>query len=116
MVIAEGLATMAATRFEGQLEYLRTRRAVVQANEGLRERELRKLAVLSEAISLEFRNRGGDELTSTLAAQIAVAAFSVAVSRWLNQDTEQPLSELVHDTLIALRSVTAELDEQPHHA
>jgi len=115
MVIAYGLETVAATRFEGQIEYLRTRRAVIQSDEGLRERELRKLATLSEAISQGFRNRGVDELTSTLAAQIAVTAFSVAIGRWLDQDGEQPLSELVHDTLHALQSVTTQAITETDH-
>ncbi len=115
-LIAQGLEIIAVTRFEGQREYLRTRRAVIQADEGLRERELRKLSVLSEAIRLGFRNRGVDELTSTLAAQIAVTVFNVAVSRWLDQDGEQPLSDLVHDTLRALRSVTTDPAEQTHAA
>lgn len=115
-LIAQGLEIIAVTRFEGQREYLRTRRAVIQSDEGLRERELRKLSVLSEAIRLGFRNRGVDELTSTLAAQIAVTVFNVAVSRWLDQDGEQPLSDLVHDTLRALRSVTADPAEQTRAA
>ncbi len=116
MLIAHALEIVAATRLEGQLAYLRTRHAVIQADEGLRERELRKLSALSDAISQGFRNRGLDELTSILAAQLAVTVFSVTISRWLDQDGEQPLSELVHDTLRALRSVTADPAEQPHSA
>ncbi len=113
MVIAYGLETVAATRFEGRLEYLRARRAVIQADEGLRERELRKLSALSEAIGQGFRKRGVDELTATLAAQVAVTVFSVAVSRWLDQDGEQPLSGLLHETLTVLRSVIAFPAGQP---
>jgi len=116
LVIAHGLETVAATRFEGQLAYLRTRRAIIQADEGLRERELRKLAVLSDAINLGFRERGVDELTATLAAQLAVTVFSVAIDRWLDQDGERPLSALVHDTLCALRAVTADPIAPPHRA
>ncbi len=115
-VIAHGLETFVATRFEGRLGYLRTRRAVIQADEGLRERELRKLSALSEAIGRGFRDRGVDELTSILVAQLAVTLFSVTISRWLDQDGERPLSEPVHDTLRALRSVAAEPAEQPHVA
>ncbi len=113
LVIAHGLETIAATTFEGRLEYLRLRRAVIQADDGLRERELRKLAVLSEAISRGFRERGVDELTAILAAQLAVTVFSVTIARWLDQNGEQPLSELVRDTLRALRAVTAAPVEQP---
>jgi len=116
MLIAYALETVAATRLEGQRAYLRTRHAVIQADEGLRERELRKLSALSDAISLGFRDRGVDELTSILAAQLAVTVFSVTISRWLDQDGEQPLSDLVHDTLRALRSVAADPAEHPHSA
>jgi len=114
--IAYALETVAATRLEGRLAHLRTRRAVIQADESLRERELRKLSVLSEAINLGFRERGVDELTATLAAQLAVTVFSVTISRWLDQDGAQPLSELVRDTLRALRAVTADPAGQPHGA
>ncbi len=114
MLIAHALETVAATPLEGRVAYLRTRRAVIQADEGLRERELRKLSVLSDAISQGFRTRGLDELTAMLAAQLAVTVFSVTISRWLDQDGAQPLSELAHDTLRALRSVTADPAEQSH--
>ena len=107
-VIAQGLQTVAATRFEGRLEYLRTRRAVIQADEGLRERELRKLSALAEAIQRGFRQRGLDEVAALLAAQLAVTVFSVTITRWLDQDGDQPLSDLVHDTLRALRLLAAD--------
>ena len=110
MLIERGLQVVAVTRFEGNLDYLRTRRAVIQADEGLRERELRKSAVLADAIRREFVDRGADELTATLTAQVAVTVLGVSVDRWLDQDGEQPLTELVHDTLRALRSVVSDHD------
>ena len=116
-VIVLGLETVAATRFEGLHEYLRTRRSIIRSDEGLRERELRKLSVLSEAIGRGFLGRGADELTATCAASVAVTALSVALDRWLDQeDGGRPLSELVHETLGALRWVTADPTEQPHGA
>ncbi|MDQ2813863.1 MAG: TetR family transcriptional regulator [Actinomycetota bacterium] len=105
MVIAAGLKAVAATRFEEQREYLRTHRRVVRADESLRERELRKLSVLSEAICRGFLNRGVDELTATLAAQVAVTVFSVSLTRWLDHKDGPPLAEVIHDTLGALRSI-----------
>ncbi len=115
-VIARGLEAVTAARFEGQLAYLRARRAIVRADEGLRERELRKLATLSEAIGQAFRERGLDELAATLAAQLAVTVFNVTIDRWLDQAEERPLSELARDTLRALRAVAAAPAEQPHRA
>lgn len=102
-----GLDLVAATRFEGQLEHLRARREVIESDAGLRERELRKLSVLSDAISLGFRQRGLDELSATLAAHVGVTVLSVAVDRWLDQEGERPLTEFLHETLGALRAVTA---------
>ncbi len=110
MLVERGLDIVAATRFEGNLDYLRTRRAVVQADEGLRERELRKSAVLADAIRREFTIRGSDELTATLTAQLAVTVLGVSVDRWLDQGGTQPLTELVHYTLGALRSVICDHD------
>lgn len=112
-LVAAGLLTMAETMFAGRWEQLRTRRRVVDSDEGLRERELRKLAAMADAITEGFRARGCDELTSVLAARTAVTAFNVGVDRWLRADHEQPLGELVQETLSALRSLTAEPVEPP---
>jgi AcrR family transcriptional regulator len=112
-LISAGLLTMAETMVAGRGEDLRTRREVVASDEGLRERELRKLAAMAEAIAAGFEARGCDELTAVLAARTAVTAFNVGVDRWLRADHEQPLGELVQDTLKALRSLTAEPLEPP---
>ena len=115
-LIVAGLHTVVATRFEGQRDYLRTRRAVVQADETLRERELRKLSVLSQATRVGFLKRGVDELTATLAAQIAVTVLDVTVNRWLDHDTEQSLTDLLDEALHALWSLTAEPGQEPQDA
>jgi hypothetical protein len=59
-------------------------------------------------VSQGFRDRGLDELTSTLAAHVAVTVLDVAVDRWLDGDGEAPLTDLVRDTLHELRGL---LDE-----
>ena len=106
-VITYCLETIAMNWFDGQFAYMRLRRAVIQADEGLRERELRKLAVLSGAIDRGFRERGVDELTALIAAQLGVAVFDITIGRWLDQADEQPLAELARDTLLALQTVAA---------
>lgn len=108
MLVERGLHAVASTRFEGNLQYLRTRRAVIRSDEGLRERELRKSSVLADAIRREFTNRGTDDLTATLTAQLAVTVLGVSVDRWLDQGGTQPLTELLDDTLRALRSVISD--------
>jgi AcrR family transcriptional regulator len=104
-LIEHGLQTMAVTVFDGRRDRMRIRRAVIRSDEGLRERELRKLSTVSEAVAEGLRRRGLDELTAVLAGRLAVTAFNVAVERWLGQDDEQPLTDLVRDTLEAMRSV-----------
>ncbi|MET1007057.1 MAG: helix-turn-helix domain-containing protein [Propionibacteriaceae bacterium] len=107
-VIVGGLEDVAAAQFSDGVEAVRARRAVIESDEGLRERELRKLSALSEAISRGFQDRGVDRLTAALVAQVTVTVFSVSIGRWLAADGETPLPELLHDTLAALRAILAE--------
>ena len=104
--IMQGLQTVAA-EIESQRTYLRTRHGIVETDDGLRERELRKQSVLSDAIRRELLKRGVDELTATLAAEIAVSVFGVAVTRWLDHDEQRPLSQVVNETFAALLTLAA---------
>lgn len=106
-LVEQGLDAVAANRFTGQLDQLRTRRAVVESDKGLQERELRKISVLSEAIRQGFLSRGEDDLTATLAAHLAATVFSVALNRWLDSAGDVPLPELLHETLRALQTVAS---------
>lgn len=112
-VIAHGLRPFAETVFEGRREFLRTHHAIISSDEGLRERNLRKLDTLSQAISQGFRRRGADELTATLAAKLAMTVFSVAITRWLEGDSEQGLAEIVAEVFSALQLVVANAPAQP---
>jgi AcrR family transcriptional regulator len=106
-LIAQGLAPTAAEIFAGRsLDYLLRRRAVIDAEPALYERELRKFALLSEALEQGFRDRGVDDLTARLAAEIAVTTFRIAVTRWLNQGGDPGLPATVEQTLAAVRHLT----------
>jgi AcrR family transcriptional regulator len=104
-VVTHGLRTVMTPLFEGRAEYLRARRAVIEADEGLRERELRKLAELSDVIRDGLRRRGADDLTATLASRLAVTVFNVAVTRWLDQRGEVDLSTVVEEVLDAVAAL-----------
>lgn len=112
-LIAYGLHAVAALRFEGQRELLRIRQQVISTDDGLIEREMRKYATLSRAVSDGLRDRGTDELSATLTADVAVAVLRVAVTRWLEHGDERPLTELLTETLHALVSVTCERPDGP---
>lgn len=107
-VVVHGLRTVMTPLFEGQVEYLRARRAVIAADDGLRERELRKLADLSDVIGRGLRLRGTDETTAALAAALAVTAFYVSLTRWLDRNGEPDLATVVDETLSTLRSIAGD--------
>jgi AcrR family transcriptional regulator len=106
-LIAEGLAPAAAEIFSGRgLDYLLRRRAAIDAEPALRERELRKFSLLSQALEQGFRDRGVDALTAVLAAELAVTTFRIAVTRWLDQHGDPDLPATVDETLAAMRHLT----------
>ncbi len=104
--ITRGLQTVTA-EIESQRTYLRTRRGIIETDAGLRERELRKQSVLSDAIRRALLQRGVDELTATLAAEVAVGVFGVALNRWLDHDEQRSLSQVVDETFTALMALAA---------
>ncbi len=101
-VTAWGLDHVATTRFEGLHKHLRARRAVIRGDDGLQERELQKLSVLTRAIDDGFLDRGLNELSAALAARIATAVFDVSLDRWLDQDGGQPLAQLLRESFDTL--------------
>lgn len=104
-LIEAGLREVAEHRFEGLHDYLRTRRAVIRSDNGLGERELRKSAVLANAITAGFQRRGLHPLHAAVAAHIAVMSLQLAIDEWLDQEHPDPLATHVSTTLNTLRSI-----------
>jgi AcrR family transcriptional regulator len=65
---------------------------VVAANSELQERGLLKHARIARSISAALRERGTDELTARLGAEVGMLAFSVAVERWMKADNGESFS------------------------
>lgn len=74
----------AAGVFEERGGLVLQRQGVIEANAELRERELIKLASLSESLADALRERGVDELAARLAAEAAIAVLKVAFRRWVD--------------------------------
>ena len=108
-VLDHGLRGIAA-KFEGLRDYLVTRRDIVETDESLRERELRKQAVLSETIRRGFLDRGCDELVSTLAGHLGMTVFSVALARWLDDADGPTFWETLRETRDAVSTLVCGLD------
>ena len=82
------------------------RQAVMAATPALRERELTKHAVLTEALAQALGTRGVPERMAIMAAQAAMAVFVHATAAWL-EDAEPGLGERIdaaHEDLKRLLS------------
>ena len=106
-LVAQGLSTLATAAFDGRLDQLKQRKAVIDSDDGLRERELRKMERLVDAIAAAFRSRGVDDLTAAAVAETAVGVVKIALRRWLESEGEVPLADLMAETLARLTGAFA---------
>jgi AcrR family transcriptional regulator len=86
-------------------ERARQRHAVVSANAELRERELIKLAAMSDAIVAALHERGVPEPAASLAAETGIAVFKVAFTRWVTDPAHPDLRAVLGDSMRDLRDV-----------
>jgi AcrR family transcriptional regulator len=112
-LIVSGLRTVAETRFEGQRGELRQQRDIIRSDEGLRERDLRKRAALSEVIRVGFIGRGVDTRTAALLAETSVTLLYVALNEWLDSDGDRTLFEIISAGLQSLQTALASLPPEP---
>ncbi len=99
-----GVTATAATFNEIRDHALR-RAAIVAVNPSLQERELLKLAAMTEATAAALRQRGTGEPTASLAAHSAVTVFHIAFSRWIAAGGTADFADYVTDAAAALRAL-----------
>ncbi len=109
-VVRRGLPELVATAFEGRREQLIRRKAVVDGHDGLRERELRKMEAVVDAVAGAFRERGVEALTAAVVAETAVGVVKVSLRRWLDAgtDADVPLREILLASLERLQGTLAQ--------
>lgn len=83
------------------------RQGVIDANAELRERELIKLASLSDALAAALCDGGVDELSAGLTAEAALAVLKVAFRRWADWDREPRPRQLLAECFDVLRTGSA---------
>lgn len=98
-VVWRGVPRLASTAFEGRLDQLKLRSTVLEGHDGLRERELRKMETLVDAIAKAFRQRGVDDLTADVVAETAVGVVKVSLRRWVASDGGMPLASILTEAL-----------------
>jgi len=93
--------------FRDRHDRARRRQRIIVANAELQERELVKLASVAAVLAGALRDRGVAEPAASVAAETAIAVFRSAFERWVADDTERELADVVRESLDALRAVTA---------
>jgi AcrR family transcriptional regulator len=88
-------------------EFAARRREVILANPELQERELIKLATLSEALAAALVRRGADGSLAALAAETGMAVFRITFERWVTDRDERPWAEHLHETLAEFDTLSA---------
>jgi len=96
-----------AAEFEPRLPWSRKRQSVIDANPGLRERELIKLAGVAAAIAAQLRERGVTEPVASLTAQSGITVFHVGFEQWIAPSNSRSFPDIITDSLAALKVVTA---------
>jgi AcrR family transcriptional regulator len=91
----------------GRRAFSRERGRIIATNPGLQERELLKMATLTEAMAEAFRRRGLGDPAAGLSAQAAVAVFHTAFAQWTAPDEDRSFGELCRAALGELRALTA---------
>ncbi|WP_055587398.1 TetR/AcrR family transcriptional regulator [Streptacidiphilus griseoplanus] len=85
------------------------RRSVVAANTEAQERGLLKHAKIAGAISAALSERGADELTARLGAEMGMLSFTVAFERWMKANDDEPFPPFAHAALSDLQTRAANM-------
>jgi AcrR family transcriptional regulator len=85
---------------------------VAAANTEVQERGLLKHARITRSISAALRERGADELTARLGAEVGMLAFAIAVERWMTADQDEPFPVHAAAALSDLQVRAANLDSR----
>lgn len=89
--------------FDDRREYAVRRAKVVAANPSIKERELLKLASMTETTARALRERGVEEPAASLAAHSAVSVFHVAFARWVSTADAPDFATCIDEAGAALR-------------
>jgi len=104
--VTAGLKAVAAL-LQDRPEFSRQRQAIIVASPELQERELIKFASLSAGLADALRARGLGDPAASLTAELALAVFRVAYDRWIEDDEDRDLPQLIRESLDQLRVVAA---------
>ena len=107
--VAAALDALAATFTEDRREFSTRLRAVIAANDELRERATFKRVALADAITEALQHRGTPAPPADIAADLGVRAFYRAFEQWADPAEQRPLVDVARQTLDELTTAMATL-------
>jgi AcrR family transcriptional regulator len=106
----QAVLAAAAVTMTPQLRAAAARRLlVIAANSELQERGLLKHARVAKSVTAALRERGTDELTARLGAELVMLAFSVAFERWMKGGDDELFRPFADAALSDLQASAGEL-------
>jgi hypothetical protein len=90
--------------------YSRMRQSVIDDNPALQEREAHKLVRLGRALEDALTERGVDDLTADVVAQLSVMAFGIAFARWIRADERRSFEDVATDVVRRVGDVARQLE------
>jgi len=96
----------AAALLEDRHDRAARRARIVAENPTLQERELFKMAAMTEVIADALRARGTRDPVAGLAAHTAVTVFQLAFAQWVSAKRPGSLSNRIAQTATQLRAIT----------
>jgi AcrR family transcriptional regulator len=95
--------TQAAAPIADYPELARARRALIDSSPELRERDLMKMASMTEAVAEALARRGASRRDAIFVSQAATTVFTTAVDEWASEP-EHGLAASIQETLNDLRA------------
>ena len=101
--LAWGLRLIARAHFDGHRDSFRVIQALIDSDESLQERALRKRETLRSLLGEALQRRGLGEQRSRLLAEATVSAYYIAFDQWLRSESDVSIDTLAIEALSALR-------------
>ena len=98
-MVAESLRSASAFFPDERRSYSRARKALIDRNPALQEREQHKLTSLATAVAEALRARGVDELAAKLAAESGATVFGIAFTQWQREGEQRSLGDIATTVL-----------------
>jgi len=110
--ILNGLHSVSTERFDPRRDDIRLLRNLARSDESVRERDLRKRAMISEIICDGLIARGTEPSTAAMIGEVSVVLLYLGIDDWLDRDTDEPLFDSIMAKARDLRAVAASFDEK----